>query len=115
MGYRLPDAEARAEKLDAALRHFVALLPRTDVQKVILFGSHARGSLHSRSDLDLIVIRKTTQPFVRRADDLIDLFPPGTPVDLLVYTPEEWEQLRTGRDIHRRAHEEGVVIYDPGS
>lgn len=112
MGYRLPNVKARAEMLNAALDQFVASLPFTDVQKVILFGSHARQSLHSKSDIDLIVIRPTTQPFVRRADDLIDLLPPGTPADLLVYTPEEWERLRANRGFHRRAQQEGTVIYD---
>ncbi|HLS89930.1 MAG TPA: nucleotidyltransferase domain-containing protein [Limnochordia bacterium] len=112
MGYRLPDTKARAQKLNAALAQFVALLPHTNVQKVILFGSHARQSIHSRSDIDLIVIRPTSEPFVRRADDLIQLMPPGTPVDILVYTPEEWVQLSKSRDFHRTAQREGKVIYD---
>src|SRR5690606_41281242 len=89
MGYRLPDTKARAQKLNAALAQFVALLPHTNVQKVILFGSHARQSTLSRCDIDLIVIRPTSQPFVRRADDLILLMPPGTPVDFLVYTHDD--------------------------
>lgn len=112
MGYRLPNIAERAALLDAALDHFVALLPGTDVEKVILFGSYARGALHSKSDIDLIVIRPTTQPYVRRSDDLIDLLPPGTAADLLVYTPEEWDQLRMSRGFHRMAQEEGKVIYD---
>jgi len=59
--------------------------------------------------------KRGNEPFVRRTDDLIRLFPPGTPVDLLVYTPEEWEQLRATRDFHRGAEDEGVVMDHAGA
>ena len=49
---------------------------------------------------------------MHRADDLIRLFPPGTPFDLLVYTPEEWAYLSVNRGFHKQALEEGNVVYD---
>lgn len=59
-----------------------------------LFGSHASGSAGPDSDLDLIVVARTELPFTRRPalfDELYELFPA---LDLLVYTPEEFERLR---------------------
>lgn len=59
-----------------------------------LFGSFARGEERPGSDLDLIVIKKTTRPFLERArefDDLWDIFPA---LDLLVYTTEEFAALQ---------------------
>ncbi|HHX26746.1 MAG: nucleotidyltransferase domain-containing protein [Firmicutes bacterium] len=112
MGFRMPQAKERKEMLDDALQQFLGALPATNVELVIHFGSHARGSLKSRSDIDLIVVRPTEKPFVHRADDLTGLFPPGTPVDLLVYTPEEWAYLSVNRGFHKQALEEGSVVYD---
>jgi predicted nucleotidyltransferase len=112
MGFRMPRAKERKEMLDTALRQFLSALPATDVELVVHFGSHARGSLRSKSDIDLIIVRPTEKPFVHRADDLIGLFPPGTPVDLLVYSPEEWAYLSVNRGFHKQALEEGSVVYD---
>lgn len=112
MGFRMPRTTERRMLLDAALDQFLAALPNTDVELVIHFGSHARGTLHSRSDIDLIIIRPTDKPFVSRADDLIGFLPPGVPADLLVYTQEEWEHLSHHRSFHRLARKQGVVIYD---
>ncbi|OPZ65703.1 MAG: hypothetical protein BWY85_00398 [Firmicutes bacterium ADurb.Bin506] len=112
MGFRMPRAREREKMLDAALQRFLSGVVSTDVEQVIHFGSHAAGSVNSSSDIDLIVIRPTSLPFVHRADDLVDLFPPGTPVDLLVYTPEEWSHLSANRGFHKQAREEGRVIYD---
>ncbi|MGI6165237.1 MAG: hypothetical protein ACOYEN_04515 [Limnochordia bacterium] len=63
--------------------------------------------MHSRSDIDLIVIRPTGKLFLHRADDLISLLPPGIPVDMLVYIPWKWEHLRHHRSFHHLAEEQG--------
>ena len=112
MGFRMSQAKERKEMLDAALRQSLNALPATDVELVIHFGSHAHGLLRSKSDIDLIIVRPTEKPFVHRADDLVGLFPPGTPVDLLVYTPGEWAYLSVNRGFHKQALEEGSVVYD---
>lgn len=61
------------------------------VEKIILFGSHARGNADEYSDVDLIIIKKTTQGFV---DRLISV--PRLPIhaDIFVYTPEEFEMMK---------------------
>jgi len=37
-------------------------------QKIILFGSAARGEADAESDLDLLVIKETREPFVERLE-----------------------------------------------
>lgn len=64
-------------------------------QKVILFGSHAYGEPDEGSDLDFLVIMDTTLPPSERYVKLRQsLGPLGTPVDIFVLTPEEFEETR---------------------
>lgn len=61
------------------------------VEKIILFGSAARGETDEYSDIDLIIVKKTDRPFVAR---LVEA--PLLPVkaDIFVYTPEEFELMK---------------------
>lgn len=59
-----------------------------------LFGSAAAGTATAWSDLDVLVVRETAEPFVERPRALSDLLDLGLPVDLLVYTPAEFRRLR---------------------
>jgi len=67
---------------------------RSDVVRVGYFGSYARGDWGVGSDLDLVVIlTECGEPPLRRglAFDTISGFP--VPVDLLVFTQDEWRRL----------------------
>ncbi|MGE5553393.1 MAG: nucleotidyltransferase domain-containing protein [Betaproteobacteria bacterium] len=112
MGYRLRTSDSRKSELDSALRAFLSRVAETDVRLVILFGSLARGDVGPDSDLDLVVIRDSAEPFLRRGEDLLRLLPPGTPVDLLVYTPEEWQNLIASNSFFKAVQEEGIVVYE---
>ena len=65
------------------------------VVEAYLFGSFVRGTVNPWSDLDLVVIKATERPFVERPLEFDDLFELGIPVDILVYTPGEFGELRT--------------------
>jgi predicted nucleotidyltransferase len=61
-------------------------------QKVILFGSYAKGAATARSDLDLFVIQQTPLPPERRASSVTPLLATvPVRVDIHIYTPEEVE------------------------
>ena len=83
-------------------------------EKIILFGSYARGNFGADSDLDLLVIvpgvthlRKESLR-VRRA--LRGLF---APVDIVVATPEQIDRLgNTNGLIYQSALKEGKVLYE---
>lgn len=86
------------------------------VERALLFGSYARGEADEESDVDLLVVERSELPFVERGRRHAPVFRLGVGVDLLVYTPEELERLRSeGSAIVERAEREGVVLYErPG-
>ena len=66
--------------------------------KVILFGSYANGNTNDDSDIDLILIKETTSPkHIRTIDIYKQLMGIKFPVDILVYTPEEYEKALTDK------------------
>lgn len=83
-------------------------------RRIVLFGSHARGTADERSDVDLLVICSVTGS--RRAlmvamDRALRGF--GFARDIVILTPEEYERDRriTGT-IVRPAEREGKILYD---
>lgn len=59
-------------------------------EKIILFGSYAKGTATVRSDIDLLVIKDTDEPFRIRGRLLKQVFFQSIiPIDLLIYTNEE--------------------------
>ena len=93
-------------------RKIVDYLTGTRVRRAILFGSFARGSADSISDVDLVLIEDNPRPFLDRGLDHLPLFRLGVGVDLLVYTPEEYAQLKAdGNPLIERVEQEGVTLY----
>jgi predicted nucleotidyltransferase len=92
----------------------VPVLRRYDVEMAVVFGSVARAEPSRRSDVDLIVVRETDRRFLDRYEGIYaDLFAAmgGPALDLLIYTPDEFEAMR-GRRFVERALAEGVTIYE---
>jgi predicted nucleotidyltransferase len=90
------------------------LLAAGQPQKIILFGSQARGQAGRDSDYDLLVIEDSSQPRYRRAVSyrraLKDL---GTSKDILVWTPREiaeWKNVPNA--FITTALREGRVLYE---
>jgi predicted nucleotidyltransferase len=66
---------------------------RRELSRLGCFGSYARGEDGVGSDLDLIaVVSSDARPFTRRGADW-DTEKLPVPVDLLVYTEKEWQDL----------------------
>lgn len=61
-----------------------------EVEAAFLFGSSVSGEASFWSDCDLVVVARTKVPFIKRPGLFADLFELGLPLDLLVYTPEEF-------------------------
>lgn len=95
------------------LEHILARLQNYQPDKVILFGSFARGDHHGASDVDLIIIKETDQPFVERIGQVLRLCDSRLPLEPLVYTPAEVAQmLERGNAFLSTALREGRVVYD---
>ena len=90
-----------------------ALLPYKP-ERIYLFGSWARDEEDDLSDIDIVVIKRTKAPFFDRLRETARLVPPGLEgVDILVYTPEEFfEMKRGGNAFAEMIMEEGIIIYD---
>ena len=85
---------------------------RPEILQVGYIGSYARGDWGVGSDLDLIVIIESSEePFWKRALDFdIKQFP--VPVDLLVYTQQEWQEMaKQSGHFFRTVQSEAVWVY----
>jgi len=105
-------AKKRREELQRELRRIVSKCRDLGYRKAILFGSLARGNVGPWSDIDLILVKDTDKRFLDRLDEFYGGVLPDLPVDVLVYTPEEFARLSRERAFVRRALKEGVVLYD---
>ena len=101
--------------MDGRLVSLLDALRGYQPRRVILFGSAARGEADARSDLDLLVIKETTEPFVARLEAMAHLCPPDVHADILVYTPRELERMAAeGNPFITHALNDGKVIYEAG-
>jgi len=102
MAYRIDKAPSSTidKLIDDATR---LLVEAVHPEKIILFGSHARGDSTKDSDLDFLVILSTVEDtfeeMMRLERILLSLL---VPVDVLVYSAD---------DVRERAHLRGTVLY----
>jgi len=84
-----------------------------DPDRVILFGSHARGEALADSDVDLLIVKATDQrPLDRRIQVERLLADRRLALDILVYTPEEVRALyAAGSPFIEEVVETGRVLY----
>lgn len=81
-----------------------------DPERVVLFGSHARGQ--PAADIDVVVIKETADRFLDRLKVLYERWTLPVAVDILAYTPAEWERMvAEERGFILRILREGRVIY----
>ena len=83
-------------------------------QRLILFGSHARGEAREDSDFDLLIIAPSSEPRWRRTVPVYRLLAGlGVPKDIVWWTPEEIAEWRDVKShlIHRVLRE-GKVLYE---
>ena len=83
-------------------------------ERIVLFGSRARGDARPNSDYDLLVIQESTQPRYRRAIGayraLADL---PAEAEVLVYTPSEVREWSgVPQAFVTTALREGQVLYE---
>ena len=85
-------------------------------EKVILFGSTARGDAGPHSDMDFLIIKSTSGRRelinkIRRA-----LYGLDVSIDLVVATPEDVERFKDSHAlIYKPALKDGIVVYDVAS
>lgn len=83
-------------------------------EKIIAFGSFAKGEIDQDSDLDLCLIKDDVPPSsVERRFVVYALLPNRTvPLDLVVYRPSEFEERRSlGDPFIKTILAEGKILY----
>ena len=82
-------------------------------ERVILFGSHARGKATADSDVDILVIGSFEGRNVDTSVEIRMKLRPQFPVDILSRTPEKVRQrLKMGDCFIREILEKGKVLYE---
>lgn len=103
------------KKLERDIRIIVGTLKeKYRPEKIILFGSAARGEFEEGSDLDLFIIKETKLPRHQRP---LKIYPflddRSLPIDFIIYTPQEFkERLSLGDFFIKRILKEGKVLYE---
>lgn len=82
-------------------------------QKIVLFGSAARGDVREGSDIDLLIIKETSVRSLERIEEVLKCLPLENPAEPHVYTPQEIrERLHEGDPFLTEALQRGTVLYE---
>jgi len=94
------------------------IVREVDPQRIVLFGSWARGETNDQPDVDLLVVeREPFSPNRSRRQEAVRiwqcLYEFRVPKDILVYSLSEVEQWKDSRyHVVGRALKEGKVLYE---
>lgn len=107
-------AKVKISLQNREIQKILTALLAYEPEKVILFGSAARGKRQPGSDLDLFIIKKTDKSHTERVWEVGELlFDKMTiPVDVVVYTPEEVKYAQKIRSMFvEEVFKKGKVLY----
>lgn len=96
------------------LSKIVSDLKKYSPEKIILFGSRARGEADEFSDFDILVLKETEKRFLERLREatllLRNTLPP---VNLFVYNRKEFKNMKQVKNpFIERVLKEGKVVYE---
>ncbi|MCU4138179.1 MAG: putative nucleotidyltransferase MJ0435 [Thermodesulfobacteria bacterium] len=100
----------QAEEIEKTLSLIVEKL-KDKAERISIFGSVARGEAGIFSDLDILIIMKTNKPFLKRLEEIYSIPEISVDVDIICYTPEEFEQLKK-KGFLKKILQEEKVLYD---
>lgn len=84
-------------------------------EKIVLFGSYAYGTQDEESDIDLLIVKKTTRPFFQRLFEVRRLVSDarrGFAFDPIVLSPGEIEdRLQHGDKFIEEIFKKGILMY----
>ena len=81
-------------------------------ERIILFGSRARGDNFKTSDFDFIVISDKFRgtPFLEKPSPMYDFWDEAVDLEAICYTPEEFARKLRQHGIVRTAAREGIEL-----
>lgn len=104
-------ARQRKKMLEAELERFLQEMPQLGMLRMWLTGDLARGLVRPESDLELLVVQGTEEPWRRREDFWLNHLRPRVSVRFNVFTPEEFESLEADDPVIRNALANGEPVH----
>ena len=101
--------------MDSPLEKAIEIIVQVaDPDKIILFGSRARGDNKKDSDYDICVIKRDVEHRRKLAQKLYrSLYGVRIPIDIIVETPENFDELKDDQFlVYRQIAKDGVTIYE---
>ena len=105
---------SKSAAVRSAFRQFLLRLERNlEPDKVILFGSRARGRYRRTSDFDLLVVSRKFRgvPWIKRAPMVIRLWDIPLDIEPICLTPEELKRRSDELSIVGEAVRHGVEVH----
>lgn len=103
--------QTTAKNLDL-IKNYFKRLKKINAEKVVFFGSRAGGNFYKDSDFDLIVVSKKFENLRQDKRVLLSyqLWKNDFALELLCYTPDEFEERKNGLSIVSEALKTGIEI-----
>lgn len=107
-------ARERRQMLEKELERFLRILiEEEDPELILLYGSLVSGKIHESSDIDLVVVQDSDQPFFARTWQIRKMLKPQVGADILCYTPDEFGHLYHNRLFFKQEIVgKGKVLYE---
>lgn len=86
-------------------------LKKQNPQALIVFGSHAWGTPHKDSDLDVLVIKESPKSRIERIREARANIKTNKPVDILHLTPQEAQSYKKKSTFYKQIFDEGKLVY----
>lgn len=108
--------QRRWGEVERELARIVERLVSYGIERVVLYGSYARGDFHADSDVDLFIVKDTDERFIDRIASVLAVTGAKIPVEPVVYTRAELEQMRARRSgLLAEVERDGTVLYEHGA
>lgn len=101
----LTKSERLLNELNEFVRNLKALYKITNIY---LFGSFARGDFNEGSDIDLLLVGDFSGKLHERIKEILDLT--DLPIEPLVYTEEEFEEMQRNNSFIKEILKEGKIL-----
>ena len=86
-------ATHRRQQLEAEFLRIAGEMRQLGAERFWLAGDLARNAVHPESELELLIVHETEQPFRRRSDFFQTHLRPQVGTQFVVYTPPEFAEL----------------------
>lgn len=112
MPYKIGLAKKRKKILAKELHRIIPEIIKMNVEQIIVFGSFATGNIHKSSDIDIIIIKETSKRFLDRLEEFYQVIGPRVGIDIFVYSPKEFLEMKKSNQFIKSALEQGRIIYE---